>query len=168
MSQCDDQAAMTVTDIQTRHAADWQALQTFLHGLSYEQLTGPTDAAGWTIKDHVIHLALWEKTLQALLNSESRPASIAIDEAVWKQGYEEVNQILYQRYRDVPLDEVYATLETTRQALIARINQFSDSDLLRPHREFQASSNLDDPIVRWMAYEHYAEHLPWMQAILAR
>ncbi len=135
-----------------------------------ERLTGPTDAEGWTIKDHAIHISLWEKSLLALLNSESRAASVDIDQAVWQQGYEEINRILQQRYHDLPIDDVYKTLETNHQAVLDRIAQFSDSDLLRPHREFQATSTLDEPIIGWIvgnSFEHYAEHLPWMQAILA-
>ena len=171
MSQFDDQDAITVANLQARIAAGWQELQTFLGGLSHTQLTGPTDAAGWTIKDHAIHLSLWEKNILALLNSESRWASIDIDEAVWQQGFEAVNQILQQRYHELPLDEVFVTLETTHEALVARIAQFSDQDLLRPHREFQAGSANDAPIIGWIVgdtFDHYAEHLPWMQAILAR
>lgn len=170
MSQFDDQDAITVANLEARIAAGWQELQTFLGGLSHAQLTGPTDAAGWTIKDHTIHLALWENSLLALLKAESRAASFELDEAVWQQGYEEVNRILQQRYHDLPLDEVFATLETNHQTLLAHISQLNNSDLMRPHREFQAGSTNNDPIIGWIVgntFEHYAEHLPWMQAILA-
>ncbi|ABX06803.1 MAG TPA: ClbS/DfsB family four-helix bundle protein [Herpetosiphon sp.] len=169
MSQFDDQDAITVVNLQARIAAGWQELQTFLQGLSHTQLTNPTDAAGWTIKDHAIHLALWENSLLALLKAESRAASFGLDEAVWQQGYEAVNRILQQRYHDLPLDQVFATLETNHQTLLAYISQLSDSDLMRPHREFQAGSTNDEPIIGWIVgntFEHYAEHLPWMQAIL--
>ena len=169
MSQFDDQQAITVANLQARIAAGWQELQAFLRGLTLEQLTSPTDVAGWTIKDHAIHLALWEKSLVGLLNAESRAASMDLDETVWQQGHDEVNRILQQRYHDLPLDEVYATLDTNHQAVLARIAQFSDSDLMRPHREFQAGSTNDNPIIGWIvgnSFEHYAEHLPWMQTIL--
>lgn len=169
MSLSDVQTSMRALDLQARIAAGWQALQTFLAGLSHAQLTEPSDAAGWTIKDHVIHLSLWEKNILALLNSESRWASIDIDEAVWQQGFEAVNRILQQRYHDLPLADVYASLEANHEALVARIAQFSDQDLLRPHREFQAGSTNDAPIIGWIigdTFDHYAEHLPWMRAIL--
>ncbi|KPL85325.1 ClbS/DfsB family four-helix bundle protein [Herpetosiphon geysericola] len=171
MSQIDDQAEITVANLQARIAAAWQAFQVFLRELSPEQLSGPTDAQGWTIKDHAIHIALWENSLLALLNSESRAASFGIDEAVWQQGADAINNILYQRYRDLPIDEVYKTLETNHQAVVARIAEFSDHDLLRPHREFQANSTLEDPIISWMVgntFEHYSEHEAWMRDILAR
>ncbi|XSG74498.1 ClbS/DfsB family four-helix bundle protein [Herpetosiphon llansteffanensis] len=169
MTQIDDQTPLTAQQLQARIAANWQELQTFLAGLSHEQLTGPSDEAGWTIKDHAIHIALWEKSILGLLNSESRWGSIDIDEAVWQQGFETVNQVLYQRYHDLPLDDVYATLAANHAALVARIAQLSDQDLLRPQREFQAGSTNDEPIIGWIigdTFDHYAEHLPWMQAIL--
>ncbi|KPL85324.1 ClbS/DfsB family four-helix bundle protein [Herpetosiphon geysericola] len=169
MTQIDDQTPLTAQQLQARITTNWQELQTFLAGLSPEQMTSPSDAAGWTIKDHAIHIALWEKSILGLLNSESRWGSIDIDEAVWQQGFETVNQVLYQRHRDLPLAEVYATLAANHEALVARIAQLSDQDLLRPHREFQAGSTNDEPIIGWIVgdtCDHYAEHLPWMQAIL--
>ena len=171
MSQIDDQAEITVANLQARIAAAWQAFQVFLRELTPEQLSGPTDAQGWTIKDHAIHIALWENSLLALLNSESRAASFGIDEAVWQQGSDAINRILQQRYQDLSIDEVYKTLETNHQAVVARIAEFSDRDLLRPHREFQAGSTNNDPIIGWMVgntFEHYPEHEAWMRDILAR
>lgn len=43
----------------------WNEFQAYIQTLSAAQLAGPTDAAGWTAKDHIMHLAVWEDGIDA-------------------------------------------------------------------------------------------------------
>jgi uncharacterized damage-inducible protein DinB len=48
--------------------AGWQQLNELLGSLSTEQLTGPRDAHGWSVREHLIHISAWEHWLLALVN----------------------------------------------------------------------------------------------------
>jgi hypothetical protein len=51
---------MPKAELLERIEAGFQEINQYLDSLTETQLTQPTDAAGWTAKDHVIHMAIWE------------------------------------------------------------------------------------------------------------
>jgi uncharacterized protein (TIGR03083 family) len=164
-----DNESISQAELLERVEVGWAALQAFIARLSPDQLTQPTDAAGWTVKDHLMHLALWEESTLILVSKESRQAHFAVDDAVWNAGFDAINAALQQRYRDLPLDEVLAALESVHQRTLTKLASLSDDDLSRPYRAYQPGSEWDEPVIDWIVgntYEHYEEHLPWMQAIL--
>lgn len=148
----------------------WQTMQAFLGAFSPAQLTGPTDAAGWTAKDHLIHLAVWEQGILALLNGESRPAAMGVDLIVWQAAdYDQINALIQLTHQDRPLDEVFAFWRDVHQRLIAQIETLTDAELARPYHTFNAGPEHEQPITVWISnntYEHYAEHQPWIAALI--
>lgn len=149
----------------------WQELQEFVDGLTVEQLNGPMDSAGWTIKDHLMHLAVWESGILALINRENRSAFMGIDDDIWDSGdYDEINEVIHQRYQDKSVDEVLLSLRIVHESLLHRLATLSDDDLSQSYQHFQPHKERAslDPVYEWIAgntYEHYAEHIPWMIAI---
>ena len=49
----------------------WDALQAVIGRYTEAELTGPTDAAGWTVKDHLAHLAAWERSMVFLFEGKA-------------------------------------------------------------------------------------------------
>lgn len=149
----------------------WDALHTYLNTLGEEQITGPVDDAGWTVKDHMIHLAVWEDGLLAVLNGESKREAMGVDEATWEAGLDPINAAIQQRLRDVPLDEVRSTMRRSHERIVAKISAMSDEDLMRPYSHYQPHIDDDRPIYGWIVgntFGHYEEHIPWIQAIVAK
>ncbi len=66
--------------------AGWNRFYGYLKTLSDEQLSTPTDASGWTVKDHLTHLAIWEDGIYGLLMGHSRREQMGIDEATWQDA----------------------------------------------------------------------------------
>jgi hypothetical protein len=152
-----------------RIAVSWTDLITLLDGLSEAQRTELTDANGWTVKDHVIHLAVWEAAGLALLDGKSKRESLDIPPEIWAQYEDPINAVLHQRYHAMTWEDVIATLHDNHMQTLAKINAMSDADLARPHSDFLPGSAVDDPILIDLEIAtcyHYDEHLPWIKAIL--
>ena len=165
-----DNELITIANLQSRIAAGWDELHAYLGGLSAEQRTRPTDAAGWTVKDHAVHLAFWEATLVPLLEGRSRAEAIGVDEATWTSGIEPINALLQKRHHDMAWEDVLQLLNSTHEALLEKIATLSDEDLQRPYNHYQPDSDRTQPVIGWLVgdtYEHYAQHIPWMAAIVA-
>lgn len=148
----------------------WDEFQTYLKTLTETQLTQQTDAAGWTIKDHIMHLAVWEDGLDAVLHKLPRRERMGVDQASWDlmPNFDPMNAVIQKQHQDKSLAEVLATFQTVHDHVIARVRSMSDEDLHRPYRFYQPDSDGTTPIYRNILMDtcgHYAEHRPWMEAI---
>lgn len=147
----------------------WKRIMTYLKNLSMEQLSIPTDAEGWAVKDHVIHLAIWERGLLALLNKESRPEAMGISDEIFSGGWELINPIIYQNNRHLPADDVLQIFQKTHEDVVSIIEAMDDEDIQRPYRYFAPETDEERPILVWISintYKHYDDHLPWIKAIV--
>jgi hypothetical protein len=59
----------------------WTALNAVLDQLTQVEKTGPKDAQGWTVKDHLAHLAAWERSVIFMLQGKPRHAGLGVEEA---------------------------------------------------------------------------------------
>ena len=147
----------------------WDRLHEYLVTLSDEQLTHLTDAAGWTVKDHVIHLAIWEDGANAMLLRQSRRKQMDIDEAVWKRwNFDEINAVIQRRYRDMPLTEVLQTFRAIHERLLSQIEAMTEEDVRSPVSYYDIQFGGPEPVAEQLLIDtvgHYQEHLPWMMAI---
>ncbi len=164
-----DHDALTKDNLLRRMAIGWDELQAYLGTLSEAQLTEPTDAAGWTAKDHVIHLAIWEDSAYALLGGQSQRAGMDIDPDTWKQGDDAINAVIQNIYQHMPVDKVFQTLRRNHERLVEKVTAMTEEELLSPYRLYDTSTNEERPVIWWVignTMMHYGDHLPWIKAIV--
>ena len=169
MSDQLDLSKMTVSEFLQHLDAAWDNLQAFIASLTPEQLAVPTDAAGWTVKDHLMHLVVWEDGINALFEGGDRRERMGVDEATWQsRDYDAINAVIQRQHKDLSLTAVLAALQTSHDAFRRHVAAMSDADLQRPYSDFAPNSDNTRPIIGWLegdSFGHYEEHLPWMQAI---
>ncbi len=159
----------TVPEFLRRLDAAWADLEADLAGYTAHQMTVPTDAAGWTVKDHAAHLVVWLDGMNAVLTGQPRLPRMGLDDATWQSGDgDAINEAIRRRHRDRPLADVLADLRRVHAEFRGRVAAMADADLVRPYADFQPGSPITDPILGRLvgnSFEHYAEHRPWMRAI---
>jgi len=148
----------------------WTALQDALGQFNEEQLTTKKDAAGWAVKDHLLHLARWEGSTLALLQGNSRHEALGVDEALYLSGDEDaINAALFKQGAGLSAQEALAQLRDGHAEMMALLRTLSEADLFKPYGSY-VPGRADDgpPVINWVygnTAHHFAEHLPWIETL---
>ncbi len=170
----EDQTPKTKAELLPRIERGKAALDTLIRSVPDQMLVTP-GADGWSIKDHLAHLASWQTSLAALLRCEPRYEAMGLDlEFVERSGIDEMNARIDAQNKKLSLDEVRARLESSYHAVLDALSALSDDDLRKTYSHYQPDEPGTDsgaPITGWIAgntYEHYEEHMEWIRALLGR
>ena len=160
------------TELMDRIAASYEAVEQLLAGLDGLQINHP-GPEGWAVKDHLFHLAAWERGIAWLLGRRSRTEGMGVTPEEWQaHTMDEVNDLVHQRSRERDAAEALAVFREAHQAMLDALAPLEDADLQRPYSDFDpaATRYADRPIVGWIigdTYEHYEEHLGYIRSLLA-
>ena len=165
-----DLSAIHRDELLKRSEEQFAAYEQYLSHLSQAQLTDLTDAAGWSVKDHLYHLALAEGSLLALLDRKPIHEYMGIDRETYKAGDDAVNAVVQARTHDMPLADVLETLRQNHQQVMERIRATPEAELQRPFNDYQPDEDPRDGTVLlslvYNTFHHYEEHAPWIAAIV--
>jgi len=152
----------------------WASLDEVVERLSDVEM-GQAGPDCWTVKDHLAHLAGWNLSLVALLESRHRQAALGL-EGFSTTDWDGQNEVMLRRHRVLVADEVRALLLGSRVMVLTALDALSDADLVRPYREYQPQDprtgpplSSDQPVVRWVIgsiVDHVAEHLDYVQRVM--
>lgn len=144
--------------------AGYAALEALLAPLTEQQLTASTQEGEWSVKDHIAHLSAWQKRTTHLLQAVKD--DIELPDSTPAMMEEDINEIYYQQSRDLSLQQVRDEFRSSFQQLLETTQSMTDEQLTR------LIAWLDNrPVWGWIpgnSYDHYAEHIPWMQEELAK
>ncbi len=149
----------------------WAELNGALDALTPEQLSGPTDANGWRVQDHLSHMGAWHNW--ARLRMQGRPTweGLGVTEADVSGGdTDTVNAAIRARHADKTPAEARAFLTETHDLLVAQVAGWDEAALLLPFRALGPDEPADRviPPVSHIVYEstagHYGEHLGWLRS----
>ena len=163
----------TPTGLTAAIDAAWAEFKTFLAGVTDKQ-TSLRDASGWSIKDHAMHVAVWEDSVAILFRGGQRHAALGIDESFYQEAsFDQINEILRDRFDHLDLRQVVGKLNEVHGELMIKVRSLTADQLQTTVRDFfPQAPRTDDRLMFRFIYDntadHFAEHLPWMQAVLAK
>lgn len=128
-------------------------------------LTAPD---GWTVKDHLAHVGAWEHSLLAVIEGRDPVAGMGLRQPV-EEHVDAINDAVWKLHREATPEQAISYFRESHAQLMAGLTGLSEADLQKPYSHFQASEpNETRPVIGWIVgdtYEHYAEHLGWIDQI---
>ncbi len=164
-------ARLTKADLLARISSSRAELEKTLSGLSEKQLTTPGPEK-WAVKDHLVHLAVWELGIAALLQHHDRLAAMNVDEETFRtKSEDEINDVIYQQYAHLSWDEVVPKYQESHRRLLEALQTLSDEDLYQPYAYYvvEPRNAPQDPVINWIVGNtcgHFDLHLPWIKTVL--
>lgn len=151
-----------------RMAVAYDAAEALIAAHNEADLTRPLSDSGWSAKDYLAHLMVWEGSLVSLLLKKDRMKEMGLNKEITAlNDLDAENDVLYQLHKDRSLDDVLQALRDTHQQLLTLLAGLTDEDLQKPYRDYQPQEaekgdDADKPVMGWFAgdtYGHYAEHI---------
>ncbi len=155
--------------------AAWTRLNSALDALTAEQMTEIRDPQGWAVKDHLVHLAAWERSVVVVLKGRPRHEGLGIAEAVYDSGDEDaINAAIQAQGQDTPPATALAALRASHSRLLSLVAPLSDADLYKAVSDYLPAAP-DDPDTRPLlgliysnTAQHFAEHEAWIAGLVAQ
>jgi hypothetical protein len=146
---------------------------------SWNELVDVAEAAGlaaagpdgWTVKDHLVHIAAWEHSLLALIEGRDRLAAMGLHH-LESEDTDAVNEVLWNKHRDEPAEDALRYFRESHEQLMAALRKLSSADLQLGYVHYQPDTagdpDDDKPVIGWVmdnTYGHYEEHIGWIRAL---
>ena len=153
--------------------ASWKELCDTVDGLGPNGLT-ITGTDGWAVKDHLIHVAAWEQMLLGLLEGRARGDVMGISEPD-DATTDAVNDAVWKLHRHETPEQAMRYFKDAHAQLVTGLARLNPGDLERPYSHYHPSTagedGTDRPVMEWVVsdtYEHYAEHIGWINDLTAK
>ncbi len=154
----------------TREIDDaWTSLTATLDGLTAAQMAGLRDGVGWTVTDHLVHIAAWERSVVVFLQGKPRHTGLGIDVHLYRTGDEDA----IQRQRQDVTAAAVAELRAVHAELLHLLAPLHDDDLYQASSTYQPADTdeLDERPIIGMIYSntanHFREHQAWIAQLVA-
>lgn len=160
------ESPLTKEQLVERIEGGWAELDRLQAGLDDAPNPGAA-GGGWSLKDHLAHIAAWELSLVALLTGDDREAAVGVPAGAVET--DSINAIIHERLRGLTAAEVRALLRGTRAQLRDALAPLTDADLVRPYSHYQPHEEGENrPVIGWIlgnTADHVAEHVDAMRAL---
>jgi hypothetical protein len=169
----------TATAITTRQelidytTREWGAFVEYVDGLTDEQWLGRTDAAGWSVKDHVSHVTQWDVAVVELFrDGVPMQQSLGVPDEEWTlDDYDPMNARIRLRFLEDGVETVRADRDATWTDLVSVLENLTDEQLATSPGEL--GLNVGDESAPTLLQElvgyqggHYEEHLEYIRIVV--
>ncbi|HNB51255.1 MAG TPA: ClbS/DfsB family four-helix bundle protein [Anaerolineales bacterium] len=137
-----------------------------LEPFSEEEMVAPSLPDGWSIKDVLVHLMLWEAELIRLL-FQAQQGRVPQTALISDEPDETINARWYAQHKDHDLEQALKDFDLIRDQTIRRVEAFSDTDLTNPRRFRWLDGK---PLWQWVlssTAEHEEEHAPNLRKLIS-
>ena len=135
-----------------------RALEQAVTGMSDDALVATS--GDWSAKDHLAHVAAWERRLVGEVQGDHDAARFGLDEATFSAtNTDNFNALLHARHRDDPPATMRAEFHASGEALHTAFAELSDADLLQPVRPDDPDVETLIDLIAWDTFKHYPEHV---------
>lgn len=148
----------------------WAPYIRYIRGLSPDQLDGPTDDRGWSVKDHIAHVTSWQEGITAVLQGRPRHEGMGVTDADMGLDIDALNA----KMRDI--DAHFSGEGAVEEAIlkhegfVMELESQAEDAVSRKRSDYIPGSGPDDmPFTEWVwnnSGGHYAEHLTYIRRIL--
>jgi len=146
-------------------------LEETVRELDEEKLSQPGPEA-WAVKDHLAHVATWEKGMVELLHKRPRFAAMGVEEAFMQgRSEDEINDLIFHQNKELSVQETLRKFNQAHSEMLKLLEKFSDSDLNRPYSDYVPGGDAKrkDPVIFWVignTYAHFDEHTAYIRRLL--
>jgi hypothetical protein len=109
------------------------------------------------------------------LQGQPRHEGLGVAESVYLNGtFEDINEIVQQQHKNLPLADAITQLRDTHQQLLALLQPLTDDDLNQPYRHYlpHEPGKGDGPPAIDLIYnntaDHFADHLTWIETLVTK
>ena len=165
-----EQEPQDVAELIARIEGAWDAFDAQISHYPEDVLMGPTDVAGWTIRDHLAHLTAWEASVLGIIR-DGRPQNetMGVDRSLWEaDDLDAINEQVRARTADDSLAEVLEAQRATHRDLLAALGTVSHEQLRQRWTDGVGDASDAPTIFQKIVgntVEHYPEHAEWIAAI---
>jgi hypothetical protein len=123
------------TDLLAAINQEREALETTLEALTHEQMVKPGVVGEWSVKDVLTHLIEWEQMVLEWYRAGLRGENPELPAPGYKWNQTpQLNQLIYEKHRDRPLDEVMEQLQASHREILGVIQELSNEELFTTGR----------------------------------
>lgn len=162
----------TKDELEARITESREKLERVVRSVRTDRLAVP-GPDGWSAKDHIAHLAAWERSVVNLLLGLPRHSALDVSEDDYLEGDEDfVNERIRASRGRWSLAQVVTDFQTVHDDLMEALNRLKDEDLARPYSDFlpnEPGRESGDPIVECITAntcDHYDEHRQYIERAL--
>ncbi len=155
--------------------AAWSALTAVVERLTAAQMTEVRDAQGWTVTDHLVHLAAWERSVVVFLQGRPRHEGLGVDAQLYRAGDEDaINAAIQEQGKELSPAKAWASLREVHGQLVGLLAPLRDDDLYTANSDYQAEDpgERDERPLIGLIYgntaHHFREHQTWIEQLVAQ
>ena len=160
---------MTAEEIVRRIESSWEELDGLVAGMDAEALSAPGPES-WAVKDHLVHVGAWEHWLLALFERRDKLAAMGAEEA--NKQIDDVNAVVFEKHRHDTVPQALAYFHDAHDQLMTVLRAQTTEDFELPYATFFNSEReaSQQPVLEAVAgntYDHYPEHVQWINELTA-